>query len=125
MEIKAVANNVGVAPRKVRLVAASIRKLSPVEALATLSFVKKRASRELFKALENAIANARNKNMNIEGLSIKAVDVLEGRSLKRFRPSTRGRTHPYKKRTTNIRIVLEGTELVQKVQKALPKGGEK
>jgi hypothetical protein len=27
--------------------------------------------------------------------------------LKRYRPSTRGRIHPYKKRSSNIRIVLE------------------
>jgi large subunit ribosomal protein L22 len=110
MEVKAVVNNIGVAPRKVRLVADGVRRLSPSQALATLSFVKKRASKELFKTLENAVANAKNKNLNIDELSIKTIDVLEGRSLKRFRPSTRGRTHPYKKRTTNIRIVLSGKE---------------
>lgn len=122
MEIKAVVNNVGVAPRKVRLVAQSVRRLSPAAALATLSFLKKRASRELFKTLENAVANAKNKNLNTEGLHIKSIDVLEGRSLKRFRPSTRGRVHPYKRRTTNIRIILEG-EI--EAPKALTKGGEK
>jgi len=110
MEIKAVSNNVGVAPRKIRLVAQSVRRLPPIQALATLSFIKRRASRPLLKTLENAIANAKNMNLKMENLQLKSIDILEGRSLKRFRPSTRGRTHPYKKRTTNIRITLEGEE---------------
>jgi large subunit ribosomal protein L22 len=40
-------------------------------------------------------------------LIIKSIDVNEGAFLKRYRPSTRGRIHPYKKRTSHIRIVLE------------------
>lgn len=110
MQVSAVTRNVPVATRKVRLVAESVRKLRPQEAVATLSFIKKRSSYALLKTLENALANAKNKNLKENELNIKMIDVLEGRSLKRFRPSTRGRVHPYKKRTTHIKIILEGTE---------------
>lgn len=125
MEVIAVSRNVPIAPRKIRLVADSVRKLKPQEALSTLSFIKKRASYVLRKTLENAIANAKSKNLKEENLRIKSIDVLEGRggkNIRRYRFSTRGRVHPYKKRTTNIRITLEGAE---EAPKALPKGGEK
>ena len=116
MQITAVSRNVPIAPRKIRLVAQSVRKLKPQEAMATLSFIKKRASSALLKTLENALANAKNKNLKEEGLNIKMIDVLEGRAFKRFRPSTRGRVHPYKKRSTHIRIILEGIENEPKLQ---------
>lgn len=107
MEIIARSNSVSVAPRKLRLVAKAIAKLSPSHALSTLSFIKKRGSVPLLKTLKNAIANAKYRNLKEEDLVIKNIDISEGRALKRFRASTRGRTHPYKKRTTNIKIILE------------------
>lgn len=107
MEIIARSNSVSIAPRKLRLVAKAIARLSPSHALSTLSFIKKRGSVPLFKTLKNAIANAKYRNLKEEDLVIKNIDILEGRALKRFRASTRGRTHPYKKRTTNIKVILE------------------
>ena len=32
---------------------------------------------------------------------------MEGPALKRFRPSTKGRQHPYKKRSSHVKIILE------------------
>ena len=108
MEITAKSSSVRVAPRKVRLVADSIRKLSAEDALKTLSVINKRGASVLEKTLKSAIANAvNNANAKKEDLFIKAIDVNEGLSFKRFHPSTRGRAHPYKKRGSNITIVLE------------------
>lgn len=106
MQITAKVNNVNVAPRKVRLVSESIKKLSPTDAVKTLSLIKKRGSYALLKTLQNAMASAKYRNLKESELIIKKIDVLEGRSLKRFRASTRGRVHPYKKRTTHIKIIL-------------------
>lgn len=101
-------NEIKTSTRKVRLVADSIRGLSVGEAQDALSVIDKRGAHHLEKALNSAVANAVN-NARIEksNLIIKTIDVNEGAFLKRFRPSTRGRVHPYKKRTSNIRIVLE------------------
>ena len=108
MEITAKSSSVRVAPRKVRLVADSIRKLSAEDALKALSVINKRGASVLEKTLKSAIANAvNNANAKKEDLFIKAIDVNEGLSFKRFHPSTRGRAHPYKKRGSNITIVLE------------------
>lgn len=110
MEITAFTKAATVAPRKVRIVADSIRKLKLEEALRTLAFLEKRGSNVLEKTLRSAVANAKNRNVSEETLVIKSIDVLEGPPFKRFHPSTRGRVHPYKKRTSHIRITLEGNE---------------
>lgn len=108
MEIKASTKAVRVSPRKVRLVADTIRKMSAVEALTKLSFIKQRGASVLEDTLKSAIYNAvNNGNLKKELLVIKSLDVLESPSIKRFHPSTRGRVHPYKKRGSQIRIVLE------------------
>ena len=101
-------NEIRTSTRKVRLVANVIRNLSVQEALDALSVIQKRGAHDLEKALKSAIANAvNNSKLDRNNLKIKAIDINEGTALKRFHPSTRGRVHPYKKRSSNIRIVLE------------------
>ena len=108
MKIVARLKEVRISPRKVRIVADSIKNLSVQESLDALSVIQKRGAYDLEKVLKSAIANAVN-NARLEkgNLRIKAIDISEGAAIKRFHPSTRGRVHPYKKRSSNIRIVLE------------------
>lgn len=108
MEVKAVSKSVRISPRKIRLVAAAIRGLLVHEALEKLVLVHKRGTMPLTKLIKSAMSNAvHNSKLNKDILLIKRLEVLDGPSQKRFRPSTRGRAHPYKKRTSNITIVLE------------------
>lgn len=101
-------NEVKTSPRKVRIVADAIRNLSVSEAEDALSVIEKRGARHLQKALKSAVSNAvNNSNLQKGNLIIKTLDVNEGMVIKRFHPSTRGRIHPYQKRSSNIRIVLE------------------
>ncbi|MEN9407243.1 MAG: hypothetical protein RLZZ455_459 [Candidatus Parcubacteria bacterium] len=121
MEIKAI-STVTISPRKVRLVADAIRKLSLGDALELLSLAPKRSARPLTKVIQSAIANAVNNNhLAQDALRLKAVDVMEGPVMKRFHASTRGRIHPYKKQTSHIRIVLESVEKPKAVVKAKSK----
>lgn len=100
--------SVRVAPRKVRLVADLLRKLSLEDALATISLLNKRAASPLEKTLKSAIANAvNNAKQKQEDLNLKSIEVQEAPSYKRYHPSTRGRIHPYKRRGSNITIILE------------------
>lgn len=111
MEIIAVSKSVRVAPRKVRLVADSIRKQNIDDALASLSLLNKRGTDALEKTLKSAIANAvNNGKLDKNMLVIKAIEITEAPFYKRFRPSTRGRVHPYKRRGSHIKIVLESQE---------------
>ena len=108
-QVQALANSIRISPRKVRIVADMIRKMSLTDALDSLTVLRKRGGYELEKTLKSAISNAKNNsNLSEESLKIKSITVTDGPFLKRFRPSTRGRVHPYKRRSTNIRIVLEG-----------------
>jgi large subunit ribosomal protein L22 len=111
MEIIAISKSARVAPRKVRLVADAIRKLSIEDALKALAVLSNRGGVPLEKTLRSAVANAlANKNLKQEELKIKSIDVLEAPSYKRFHPSTRGRVHPYKRRGSHIKIVLTEKE---------------
>jgi len=108
MEYTAVAKSIRMGPRKVRLIADSIRKIGPIDkSLTALSLLKKRGASPIEKTLKSAVANAINRGAKKEDLFIKSIEVMEGPALKRHRPSTRGRVHPYKKRSSHIRIVLE------------------
>ncbi len=98
---------VRVSTRKVRLVADLIRKMSAEQALATVSQLSKRGAVSLDKTLKSAVANAVSKGMAKEKLFIKSLEVNEAPALKRYHPSTRGRIHPYKKKSSHIKIVLE------------------
>lgn len=112
MEIIAKAKSVRVSPRKVRLVAKAIQSLPLEGALKVLVTVKKRGASDLLKTLNSAIANAtKTRNLPKESLSIKKIDVLGGPAFKRYHPSTRGRVHPYKKRTSHITVVLTDNKL--------------
>jgi large subunit ribosomal protein L22 len=101
------AKSVKISPRKVRLVADAIRAQSPAKAMITLQTVRQRAAGTLLKTLKSAMANAQNNaKADVENLVIREIQVTEGTAQKRFHPSSRGRVHPYKKRTSHIRIVL-------------------
>jgi len=108
MEIIARAQSIRISPRKVRLVADSIRNLPLEKALNVLNMTQKRGASVLNNVFKSAISNAvNNAKKSQDSLRIKAIEVLDGPAIKRFHPSTRGRVHPYKKRSSNIRIVLE------------------
>ena len=108
MEIKAESKYIRISPRKLQLVAKSIKGLSLQEALETLVFLEKRAARSLLKTLKSAIANAINNfKLKEEDLKIKSIEILKAPMLKRWRPVSRGRAHPYVKRTSHIKVILE------------------
>lgn len=108
MEITAQTNGVRISTRKVRLVADSIRNMKADDALKALSLTRKRGAYILAKTIKSAIANATHNNKMVKpSLRIYKLEINEGPFLKRFRPSTRGRIHPYKKRSSHIRVVLK------------------
>ncbi len=113
-EIKAKLNYLRQSPRKVRLVADLVRGIRVKEAKVQLEFSPKRASKDLLKLLNSAIANAKHNfglnDKEIEKLVIKEIQVDEGPKLKRWIPQPRGVTHPIYKKTSHITIILEKKE---------------
>jgi|SRR3989344_1532390 len=107
MEYTALAKSVRISPRKISLVVDALRgqRLADVW-LGSLILVRKRGADAIEKTLKSAVANAVNKGAKKENLIVKSVEVSPGPAFKRYHPSTRGRIHPYKKRSSHIRIIL-------------------
>lgn len=105
--MKAYLKNYRQSPRKVRLVADSIRGKQVDQALLDLQFMVKRSADPIAKLLNSAIANAvHNDDANKSDLYVKAIEVNQGATLKRFRPRARGSAFPINKRTSNVTITL-------------------
>ncbi len=106
-------NDVPTSPRKMRLVADTIRGKEVNHALDLLKFSKREASIRLEKLLRSAIANWEAKNQdNAKELDngnvyVKTIMVGEGRTLKRIRPCPQGRAGRIRKRSNHVTIVLD------------------
>ena len=123
MQYNALAKNVKVSPRKVRLVADSIRDLTVAKALTQLMVSRKRGAVSLKKALESAMANAvNNSNAKKDDLKIKTINITEGIKYKRYHFAGRGRTRPYMKRTSHINVILEDNVKIGIPKIAMPEG---
>lgn len=123
MTVRAYAKGVDQAPRKVGLVAGLVRSRSVEDALVILEHVPKRAALPVKKAIESAKANAVNTHgLDGKTLQIATISVTTGKRLKRFKPASRGRALPFQKKTSNILVVVSGTE---KPKKAPAKAAEK
>jgi len=103
-------NNCPTSPRKMRLVADSVRGKKVDTALTILKFSQKEASRRLEKLVLSAVANwqAKNEDSDVEAASlfIKEIRVDSGTMLKRLRPAPQGRAHRIRKRSNHVTIVL-------------------
>ena len=105
-EIKAKLSDYRQSPRKVRLVADTVRGKSVDQAIVALSFIPKRSALPLKKLLNSAIANAKNLSMPTENLVVKEIRVDAGPTLYRRRPRSRGMANPIRKRTSHVSVIL-------------------
>jgi large subunit ribosomal protein L22 len=103
-------NYLRMAPRKTRLVANMIKGLSANEAEAQLLLHSKKAGEPILKLLRSAIANAKQKNIQLENLFVKEIRVDQGPMLKRFMPRAQGRATPIQKKTSHITLILAESE---------------
>lgn len=105
--MKSHSSTVRISAKKVNLVAALVRRKSVNEALSFLSYLPKKAATPLRKAINSAASNAvHNFKQDKDKLVVKSIFVNEGPTLHRFRPVSRGRSHPIRKRTTHISVEL-------------------
>jgi large subunit ribosomal protein L22 len=108
MEAKAVAKYVRMSPQKVRLVVDLVRGKGVQEAKQILSFTRKYAAEPVSKAIESAVANAKqNPNIDERLLYVREIFVDQGPSLKRWRARAQGRAFSIKKRMSHITVVLD------------------
>ena len=106
-------NDVPTSPRKMRLVADTVRGVEVNRALDLLHFSKKQPSIRLEKLLRSAIANWEAKNpdsskeLDNGNVFVKTIMVGEGRTLKRIRPCPQGRAGRIRKRSNHVTVILD------------------
>ena len=107
-QARAVGRGIRVSPRKLNLVAQSIRGKSAETALATLTFSPKRIARDVKKVLQSAIANAENNHdLDVDDLVVTEASVGRNLVLKRFHARARGRGARIEKPFSQVTIVVE------------------
>lgn len=124
MEVRAIARDVRMSPRKVRLVVDLVRGKPVDEALTMLRFVNKAAAKPVAEVIKSAVANAEhNYELNRDDLFISRIYADDGKGLPRntidsFRPRSRGMAHPIIRRTCHITVVVD--EKPQQAQRTAP-----
>lgn len=106
MEATHIQKYIHTSPRKLRLMADMVRKVSPLKALDLLNFTPKVASVDLSKAIKTALGNAKTLGIDESLLTFKKLEINESMKMRRFRAGTRGRAKPYRKKMAHIKIVL-------------------
>lgn len=103
----AMTKNARISPFKVRQVLELIRGKSAGQAQTILKFTDKKAAGIILKVLNSAMANAEhNYGMDLDKLVIHEAYACQGPMMKRFRPVSMGRAHPYVHKTSHITITL-------------------
>ena len=100
---------VGIAPRKVRLVADLVRRKGAEEALSILRFQpKKEIAIVLTKLINSGLAIAdESGKYDLDNIVVDIIQVNEGKTLKRIQPRAQGRAFRVRNRTSHITISLK------------------
>jgi large subunit ribosomal protein L22 len=106
-EAQAIVSNLRVSPRKLNLVAGLIRNLPASQAVATLTFSKRRIAGPVRKALESAIANAENNHqLDVDLLVVTRAEVGRSIVMRRFHARGRGKASRVEKWFSHLTIVV-------------------
>lgn len=107
-QAKAYLKGLRIGPQKVNLLMAMIRGLPVDRAVALLRGSRKRASKDVLKLLNSAIANAENNHgLDIDELFVREAHVGKGLVMKRWHARARGRSAKILKPFSNLSICLE------------------
>ncbi|MFC2035955.1 50S ribosomal protein L22 [Chloroflexota bacterium] len=111
MEVRAVAKDTGISPRKVRLLVDMVRGKKVDEVLTMLKFISSPTARVVAKVIKSAAANAGSSfQVSPSDLKITRIFVDEAQTLKRYRPRSRGRVSPILKRSSHITVIIAEQE---------------
>jgi large subunit ribosomal protein L22 len=113
-EAQAVTWNIRVSPRKLNLVAGLIRGKRAQDAVAQLTFSKRRIAVTVKKTLESAIANAENNHsLDVDRLVVSKAEVGRAMVMKRFHARGRGRASTIEKWFSHLKIVVAEQQLAE------------
>jgi large subunit ribosomal protein L22 len=115
---QAIGRSMRTSPRKLNLVAQSIRGKKAEQALNELTFSPKRVARVVKKVLQSAIANAENNHdLDVDDLVVSEASVGKNMVLKRFHARARGRGARIEKPFSQVTIVVAQVREEEKQKK--------
>jgi large subunit ribosomal protein L22 len=124
-EAQAIGRMIRSSQYKLNLVAGLIRGKRVEQALADLTFSKKRIAVEVLKVLKSAVANAENNhNLDVDELVVAQAWTGKDMVLKRFHARGRGRGARVLKPFSELTIVVREQAKEEKKAKAKGKGGK-
>jgi len=110
-EAMAFAKSIRISPQKLNLVAKLIRGKKVADALAELTFSRRRVAAEVQQLLQSAIANAENNHqLDVDRLFVSEATVGRSFALRRFRARARGRMGSITKPFSNLTVVVRENE---------------
>ena len=110
-EAQAVCKMLRISPIKLNQLASTIRGLDVEQALAQLSFSKRRIANDVKKILQSAVANAENNHqLDVDQLYVSEAFVGKDLVMKRFRARARGRAGRINKPFSRLTIVVRERE---------------
>jgi large subunit ribosomal protein L22 len=114
----AIGRTIRTSPRKLNLVAQSIRGKTAEQALNELTFSPKRVAKDVKKVLQSAIANAENNHdLDVDELFVSEATVGKNLVLKRFHARARGRGARIEKPFSQVTIIVEQAKREERAQK--------
>jgi large subunit ribosomal protein L22 len=113
MQARAEARYIKISPQKARLVVDLIRGQRAGDAINILRSTNKRIAPSVEKVLRSAIANAENRNndVDVDKLMVTEAYVNEGPRMKRVRPAPMGRAYRYQRRLSHIIVQVGDTRV--------------
>ncbi len=106
-EAKAYLHGLKISPRKLNLVAQTIRGKSATAALNELAFSRKRIAHDVRKVLQAAIANAENNHqLDVDRLYVSQATVGRALVMTRFHTRGRGRSARVEKPFSNLTVIV-------------------
>ena len=107
MQVRAIARNIGIAPRKMRLVTNAVKGLRVNEALAYLQFIPNAGALPVSKAVASAAANAENNyNLDPDSLYILNITTDDAFRIKRIKPRSHGRVARMLHRYCHVTVIV-------------------
>lgn len=111
MLVKAVGKQVGISPKRVRLVLRAIQGMRVNDAVEALRFQPGPTAANVSSVLRSAAANAENNNgMDPTRLKVVTAFANQAVSLRRFRARSRGRVGRVRRQASHITIIVDEPE---------------
>ena len=107
MQVRAVARDIGISPRKMRLVTNAVKGMRVNEALAYLQFIPNGGARPVRTVIASAAANAENNyNLDPDNLYILNIVADDSFRIKRIKARPHGRAARILRRFCHVTVVV-------------------